>query len=321
MEDGEADRIAERAVEDFLGRPATSTLLGHGESVTHRVEAGGETFLLRLHVPLHAPFDPLLLAPEALASECAWLAALRRDTDVVAPEPVRAPDGSYLVRVEEIACSLLRWVEGETIDGQPTAEQAACLGRLLAALQDHASRWIRPEGFVRPTHDRRWRREAIRRLERLAREGVLVAGDVDRLEEALDLFEREVDPWLEDPLRSGLIHADLHEDNYVIHRGQARPIDFGRCGFGPWLYDLAECAMHLLPDRRRDLVEAYASIRSLSDGDLRRIEGFLVAAVIETYGHHAPNSDEHASLAKSLASVAGRHVRRYLDGEPFLFDL
>jgi Ser/Thr protein kinase RdoA (MazF antagonist) len=37
----------------------------------------------------------------------------------------------------------------------------------------------------------------------------------------------------------GLIHADLHLDNVLFHREEARPIDFDDCGFGYWVYDIA----------------------------------------------------------------------------------
>ncbi|WP_308460917.1 phosphotransferase [Brevibacillus formosus] len=34
----------------------------------------------------------------------------------------------------------------------------------------------------------------------------------------------------------GIIHGDLHQGNIVFHNGDPRPIDFGRCGFGYYLY-------------------------------------------------------------------------------------
>ncbi len=37
----------------------------------------------------------------------------------------------------------------------------------------------------------------------------------------------------------GLIHADLHQENYLFHGGMARAIDFDDCGWGFYLYDLA----------------------------------------------------------------------------------
>jgi hypothetical protein len=37
----------------------------------------------------------------------------------------------------------------------------------------------------------------------------------------------------------GLVHADLHQFNVLLHRGQVRAIDFDDCCFGHYLYDLA----------------------------------------------------------------------------------
>ena len=31
----------------------------------------------------------------------------------------------------------------------------------------------------------------------------------------------------------GLIHAHLHQENCLIHRGEVRAIDFDHCGYGP----------------------------------------------------------------------------------------
>jgi Ser/Thr protein kinase RdoA (MazF antagonist) len=37
----------------------------------------------------------------------------------------------------------------------------------------------------------------------------------------------------------GLIHSDLHQENYLFHRGRVRAIDFDDCGWGHFVYDLA----------------------------------------------------------------------------------
>lgn len=50
------------------------------------------------------------------------------------------------------------------------------------------------------------------------------------------------------PADFGLIHADLHQWNYLFHQEQVGVIDFDDCGYGHWLYDLA-VTLYCLEDR------------------------------------------------------------------------
>ena len=43
----------------------------------------------------------------------------------------------------------------------------------------------------------------------------------------------------EGPENFGLIHADLHQWNYLFSRGEVHAIDFDDCGYGPFVYDLS----------------------------------------------------------------------------------
>jgi hypothetical protein len=67
-------------------------------------------------------------------------------------------------------------------------------------------------------------------------------------------------------------------------------------------------------------VDAYAARRPLADQDLRRLEGYFIAALIEVFGRCAPDPDEHEYLSLAIPAWAP-HMRRYLDGRPFLFEL
>ncbi len=316
--------VAPAAVRRFLEEDASLELLGHGQSLTYRVDASSGRYLLRVHAPVTPPADPEFFTVETIESECAWLRALGDETELVVQRPVPGPDGRHVLPVqraggdEAVPCTLLRWVEGELVTGRRSDEQAARLGELLAALQRHAERWKPPAGFTRPIHDRRAARNKLARAEGLVALGIVTADDAKLFARALDRTEDELAPLDDDPARVGLIHADLHETNYVFHDGFPRPIDFSCAVYGPWLYDVAECATHLHPDGRRALVEAYAQERHLADGDLRRIEGYFVASLIEVLGYHAPNPREHDYLREAAPRFAG-FARRYLDGRPFLF--
>jgi Ser/Thr protein kinase RdoA (MazF antagonist) len=50
-----------------------------------------------------------------------------------------------------------------------------------------------------------------------------------------------------DPLAFGLIHGDLIQANYVVHRNRVGAIDFGDFGRGYFLYDMAVTLLMLKP--------------------------------------------------------------------------
>lgn len=74
----------------------------------------------------------------------------------------------------------------------------------------------------------------------------------------------------------GLIHGDLHSGNVVFAGEQPYPIDFGRCGYGYYLYDLAAALLELSPEQRKRFIEGYASRKKLESGYVRRLECFLL---------------------------------------------
>lgn len=322
----ELRNVADRAVEEFLAEEVSLEFVGHGESLTYRVSAPSGRYLLRLHSPVSPPANPDFFTTRAIESECAWLRALTDGTDIIVQRPVLNPQGGYVLTVPRsgdrgaVPCTLLSWVDGEKLKGKRTARQAARLGELLAKLQEHARRWVRPQGFERPTHDRESWRRALTRIEELVARGVAATEDQALLARAVDVLDRELAPLAHESDHVGLIHADLHAENYVFHEGFPRPLDFGRACFGPWLYDVAECAIHLGPERRRDFLEAYARVWPLEDGDIQRVEGYFVGALVEIFGHHAPNPDRREYLTLALPAWAP-HVRRYVDGKPFIFEI
>jgi Ser/Thr protein kinase RdoA (MazF antagonist) len=254
------------------------------------------------------------------------LRALSEGTALVVQRPVPSPEGGHLLElvpdrgVEPIACSLLHWVEGRSASGPLSEDEAARLGELLATLHEHARTWRPPASFTRPRHGPDAWRAALARTAVLEERGLARRAELELMERVVGQAEAELAPLAADPQRGGLIHADLHTGNVLFHEGAARPIDFGRAGFGPWLYDLAECLASLGSPRRRDLVDAYAARLPLADQDLRRLEGYFIAAQVEVFGRCAPDPDEREYLNLAIPAWAP-HMRHYLDGRPFLFEL
>ena len=119
-------RLAERAVPLFIPGDVRLTLIQHGENTTYRVDVSdtdaapadltGSPYaenrdLLRVHRTGYQSAD-------SIASELAWLSALRHQAGLVVPEPVPSLEGAPLVTVsapgipEPRVCSLLRWING-----------------------------------------------------------------------------------------------------------------------------------------------------------------------------------------------------------------
>lgn len=280
---------------------ARLTLQRHEHNTTFRVDVrAGGPYLLRIN-------RPRVHTPDTIGSEMAWLSALRRDTDLCVPEPVAARDGSLVVIAsdpgvpEPRVCVLLHWLDGRFVNGRLVPSHLWRVGALAGRLQDHAATWTLPAGFLRPRVDTLTsdaKVDSIGAPPALAGRGDHpTADDADRalqLVEALvstddaGLFARALEiVWattrtlMRETGAFGLVHGDLHYENVLFHRGEARAIDFDDCGWGFRLYDLAVTLSEL--EKRPRYVEfqdaligAYAQARRLPADHAMHINAFLV---------------------------------------------
>jgi Ser/Thr protein kinase RdoA (MazF antagonist) len=127
---GRLRRFGQTALIDFGVGDAHLKLLAHSQNTTFRVTLPNQRaesapagpylanqFLLRVHgADRHGP---QLDSRAAIAAELAWLAALRRDTQLAVPEPMPTTDGGFTTLVHAVelpqprVCSLLRWLDGK----------------------------------------------------------------------------------------------------------------------------------------------------------------------------------------------------------------
>jgi Ser/Thr protein kinase RdoA (MazF antagonist) len=264
------------------------TSLGYAENATFRVAADGARYMLRLN-------RPHVHTSDAVASEMVWLSALRRDTDLAVPEPVRADDGSFVVSVsdggvpEPRLCVLFRWLDGRFADARLGPAHLTRVGTLTAQLHTHASGWKPPAWFARPRLDTLTdaakaeslpppaaalpgehpsRDDGDRLLELV--ESLVSAADAALVGRALEVV-RAATRELGSTAAFGLIHGDLHYENVLFHGPEARAIDFDDCGFGHHLYDLAVTLSELQSRPRYNELEdallgAYSAERPLPAG-------------------------------------------------------
>ncbi|WP_250122279.1 phosphotransferase [Chroococcidiopsis sp. CCMEE 29] len=323
------EEIAQAALTHYNLSNVQLTFLGRSQNTTFRVETSTkDKFLLRLHTGIEIADEGSHEAwrkPSVIQSELLWLNAIAQDTELTVPQPVQNRLGEWVTSMtrkelgSSISCSLLRWVEGEHLDGDPTAQQIRQLGVLMAQLHQHSSDWSLPLGFSRPTHNVEQLKSATSQLGVLVQNGTISSDDYQvfqkaamQVQEFMPSLEQTRDTW-------GVIHADLHQGNYVLYGEEVCPIDFSRCGFGFYLYDIGQSLRGIEASLRWHFFEGYTSVRTLPENHQSVVEAFFVGSTVENFAFLSANSQEQDWLSRAVPYVVKNHLHPYLHRETFLF--
>lgn len=267
--------LAEEALRDYDIGKAVLTPLEHMANTTFRVDGeGGQRYVIRIQNPSNSEAIPRRMEDQ-VRSEMEWLAALNRDTDLRVPDPVSTRSNKLLTKAEvegvpeERACCLFRWVDGRFINKGLTPRHIERVGIFTARLHEHTTKQFRPsKGFTRPTPDNLSAEVAASIIKNFAevrppKDVAIVEAVIEKVQEVLDALGTGPDVY-------GLIHADLHQWNYLFRAGEVRAIDFDDCGFGHFLYDIAVTLFNLLekkdyPQLRAAFFHGYRSVRPLPE--------------------------------------------------------
>ncbi len=288
------------------------------DTITYKIETSTDNnYLLRIHSDR--------LSREEIRSELLLLQALNKSNNLNVPEGIASCDGNYLLEIEtEIGyrrpyVTMMRWIEGEHETGEFTDSQAYNMGVLMGRIHAAANDFNSPSDFVRPTWGVDSFKRAVAKLERYY-EHFLSEEGWKLYQNAAEKVVSQLTTMHPSELNYGLIHADLHTGNIVFKDNQPYPIDFGRCGYGYYLYDMAGTLLGLWPKHRWMLFQGYESIRKLETDYIRDLECFFVMFMIENYCNHASDPRETASLIDEQ-KYAQAYIREYLQGNPFLFEV
>ena len=318
--------IAEFALDQYGLAQGQRWFLGHSGNATFRVERQEEKFLLRIHQAVFSSNDDIWQKPEVIESELLWLAALHHDTKLVVQKPIRNLQNRWITQVagnantEIFYCSLLRWIDGEILQSERNPQQAHQLGVLMAQLHQHSQQWQIPQNFIRPSYDCDRFKAALAALYPAISQGLISTENfnilelaVRQIQEMMETLEQTQEAW-------GLIHADLHDGNCLSLGDELRPIDFARCGFGYYLYDVASTIQYLPPAVRSSFFEGYQTIQRLPKNYIRIVEGCFIMAIVDVQSFHVNNPQEHEGVSATVKDVTKEHIPLYLQGESFLFD-
>lgn len=302
---GRLRRIAVAALRRYPVQAGTLSFVAHGENTTFRLRGADSSFLVRVHRPQRHGVGADQNA--AIASEIAWLRAIRADTHLAVPEPMSTRDGAVTVEAsdgdESRVCSVLRWMSGRIYENSPSPIHLQKLGAATAALHHHADAWTPPASFLRI----RWNREAF--FGDVMTYGGLSVSECRQLMPASlgqrydAVAERMVD--MDNAPDRGLMHADLHLGNAVFDAGDIKLIDFDDCGTGPRLYDLAVALWELrdrddYPRYRDAFLSAYLSTR---DADTTRLDDYIALRQVAFALWYTGMSQRNPAFAARLRIV------------------
>ena len=315
-------RTAEEALAQYPVACESIAFIAQSANAVYRVaDTAGNRYVLRVHRSVSGSLEDYWNAPDAIHSELVWPEALSREAELAAPAPVRNRRGELVTFAGGAACTLLTWVEGEQREHIAAAEEAEAVGAMIGKLHRQSAGWTIPEGFVRPEFGDSRILQTLARLEAHVRAGRLPAEETDLLRRAgfkavgmMNALERTPGSW-------GLIHGDLNPGNIVFHGAEARPIDFGACGFGHYLYDLGWALCHIAPSLRKHVLRSCAAHRDLPDGHAALLEGFFIASQLDTMSFWLGLPDGEEWLPDHIRGLAAREAGAYLKGESFLFEV
>jgi Ser/Thr protein kinase RdoA (MazF antagonist) len=280
------EQVARESLSAFpVPDDATVSLLNVSENATYRVDVpdGSQRWILRVHrLDYHTP--------EAIASELAWLDALRDEAGIRTPHVIAATDGRRVVTVPDPGGHPRSVVMFEFLPGREPAEDSLVadfegLGQITARMHEHSRSWRRPPGFTRFTWDydaafgteARWGRW---------QEGAGVGQAEREVLTRLDgTLHRRLAAFGSGPDRFGLIHADTRLANLLVDDGpESRTvsvIDFDDSGFSWFLYDLGTAVSFIehypqVPDMVDSWVRGYRQVRDLPAADEHEIWTFIM---------------------------------------------
>jgi len=324
---GEGTGSVPRPVEVLAG--AALGEYGLGDARLRALRAFDRKEVLEVVPPSRKPFvlqmyDPSRASEDMLWSMLAWLRMLA-DEGLAVPEPVRSADGTLLVPVSTEAgrrlCTLSSKVPGEQRrrrDLQP--EDLRSVGRQAARIHVQAERFSPPEGFTRLTWGWEWIFGGEAPLWRTGG-SIYSEAEMQVLEAAAELARTDLEDLGTGGEVFGLIHRDLTLSNLLFHDEGVHIIDFDRCGWGYYLFDLAVTLQALGPGNRRGsalrfaLIEGYRDERNLPDDYQRYLATFVIMRLASriNWGLQAPTGRPAPRQKTSFMSNAVGEIRRLLE--------
>lgn len=221
-----------------------------------------------------------------IASELAWIEALRDAGAVETPALIPTIAGDYITSFQDgtetrhvVAFAFMEGSEPDADAGLISG--FITLGEISARLHKHTETWQMPPNFTRKTWDfetafgptphwGHWRDA----LGLTSRGADILGSALDRLSARLVAYRKSAD-------RFGLVHADLRLANLLSRNDGLGVIDFDDCGHSWFMYDFAAAISFLeldpiVPDLQAAWLQGYQRVRPLHADDISMLHDFIL---------------------------------------------
>lgn len=260
-----------------------------------------------------------------LNSEMMWLAALRRDTDLQVPEPLKTRAGKYVTTVqvdgvpEARHCMVFSWLPGRDITYQLNEAALEQFGALSARLHQHAANWTPPDGFEIGRYDTPFPFEPPLLFDDAYSDLLpperrkLFADTVDRAQAAIERLQVGA--------AMRVIHADLHRWNVKVYRGVISAFDFQEILWGFPVQDIGITLYYFYgepeyPALRAAFERGYCRVMPLPENYADQIDLFIAARGIDLANSLLTDVDpEWKAEAPRYFETVERKLRALFSGE------
>lgn len=306
-----------------MQQSASVRLLTLSENATFIVKdaLSNKLIIVRVHRPnYHSQAE--------IASELAWIQALRQEADVKIPAPLALEDGSFIASFDDegqtryvVAFEFMPGKEPEATDDLTSGFEL--LGRISAQLHNHASQWVPPAEFVRKswTHNTAF---GDKPLWGDWRQAIDLTSDDQKILEQLSLeLKGKLALYGHQNDRFGLVHADLRLANLLMDKDQLAIIDFDDCGFSWFLYDFASAISFYedspqIPALRDAWLKGYETIRPLAQEHKDMIPTFVLFRRLLLTAWIASHSETETAIDAGLGKYTKGTValaQQYMQGQ------
>ncbi len=312
--------IAKEALTFYSIEAKSIEFLGQSGNTVYKVTDSANTaYCLRLNRAKNNALDSKWTSQSAIHSEMEWVNALSIESDLAIPAPYKNNHGEFITDVDGVLCTLVQWLEGEHKPYVQSNEDAGNIGVMIAKLHKQASNWSIPPDFSRPAFDSSCITSALIKLDKATafdfKKGSLEVykAAAEKLIVLLDSLEKTSQTW-------GVIHCDIIPPNFLFYKQEVRPIDFGACGFGFYLWDIGILFSFTPLQFRTAVFESYSKYFKLPDNYIELTEAFFVGAKLEVLNFFLELPDAVEWLPKEMDKLSSREFLHYVNNEHFLFN-